>query len=65
MEEIKEEKRQFNRIPFLYNDNIIGTFVSPTGKVKFKAHILNLSIQGLYFTLKKDEKLLKELILAA
>ena len=60
MKEIKEEKRKFNRVPFLYNDDIIGTFVSTGGKEKFKAHILNFSIQGLYFTLRKDEKLLDQ-----
>jgi len=60
MKEIKEEKRKFNRVPFLYNDEIIGTFIAPGGREKFKAHILNFSIQGLYFTLRKDEKLLNE-----
>ena len=60
MKEITEEKRRFNRVPFLYNDDIIGTFIGPGGKDKFNAHILNFSIQGLYFTLKKDEKQLNE-----
>ena len=60
MQEIREEKRKFNRVPFLYNDEIIGTFIIPGEKEKFRAHILNLSVQGLYFTLKKDEKQLHE-----
>ena len=59
MNEVKEEKRKFNRVPFSYNDEIIGSFIGPDGREKFKAHILNFSIQGLYFTLKKDEKMLK------
>ena len=50
-----EEKRRFNRVPFSYNDNIIGTFVRPGNSQKINAHILNLSIQGLYFTLEKGE----------
>jgi len=60
MNEVKEEKRRFNRVPFSYNDEIIGSFIGPDGREKFKAHILNFSIQGLYFTLKKDEKMLNE-----
>ena len=36
-------------------------FIRPGSKDKFTAHILNFSIQGLYFTLKKEEKLLKEM----
>ena len=55
MNKPKEEKRRFNRVPFSYNDNIIGTFVRPEKKDKIHAHILNLSIQGLYFTLERDE----------
>ena len=50
-----EEKRRFNRVPFSYNDNIIGSFVRPGKSQKINAHILNLSIQGLYFTLEKGE----------
>ena len=47
MNEVKEEKRKFNRVPFSYNDEIIGSFIGPDGREKFKAHILNFSIQGL------------------
>ena len=50
-----EEKRKYNRVPFSYNDNIIGTFFRPNNKQKVNAHILNLSAQGLYFTLEKSE----------
>jgi hypothetical protein len=60
MKQIGEEKRKFNRVPFLYNDNILGTFIRRGSKDKFTAHILNFSIQGLYFTLQKEEKLLEE-----
>ena len=49
------EKRRFNRVPFSYNDNIIGTFIRPGTSKKIIAHILNLSVQGLYFSLKKNE----------
>lgn len=56
MNKYDREKRKFNRIPFSYNDNIIGTFTHPGRRNKIKAHILNLSIQGLYFTLKKDDE---------
>ena len=61
MNKYDREKRKFNRIPFSYNDNIIGSFTHPGRRNKIKAHILNLSIQGLYFTLKKDdEKMIEE-----
>jgi c-di-GMP-binding flagellar brake protein YcgR len=50
-----DEKRKYNRVPFSYNDNIIGTFYRPNNKHKINAHILNLSAQGLYFTLEKTE----------
>jgi c-di-GMP-binding flagellar brake protein YcgR len=60
MENIKQEKRRFNRVPFLYSDNIIGTFIHPNDQDKIYAHILNFSIQGLYFTLKKSEKDINE-----
>jgi hypothetical protein len=49
------EKRKFNRIPFSYQDNIVGIFVHPGRKDKINAHILNLSMQGLYFTMRKEE----------
>ena len=55
MNKYDEEKRKFNRIPFSYNDNIIGRFTHPGRQDKINAHILNLSVQGLYFTLKKDD----------
>jgi len=50
-----EEKRKFNRIPFSYQDNIVGVFVRAGQQVKIAAHILNFSMQGLYFTLRKEE----------
>lgn len=50
-----EEKRKFNRIPFSYQDNIVGVFVHPGKQDKIDAHILNLSMQGMYFTLRKEE----------
>ena len=51
-----EEKRKFNRVPFSYNDNIIGTFIRQSNNQKISAHILNLSVQGLYFTLSRDDR---------
>ncbi len=51
----ESEKRRFNRVPFSYHDNIIGIFTHPGKKGKFNAHLLNLSIQGIYFTLRKEE----------
>ena len=60
MENIEQEKRRFNRVPFSYSDNILGTFIHPSDQDKIYAHILNFSIQGLYFTLKKAEKDIKE-----
>ena len=61
MNKYDREKRKFNRIPFSYNDNIIGSFTHPGRRNKIKAHILNLSIQGLYFTLNKnDEKMIEK-----
>ena len=56
MNKCDEEKRKFNRIPFSYSDNIVGTFTHPGRQNKIHAHILNLSVQGLYFTLNKDEE---------
>ena len=56
MNKHNEEKRKFNRIPFSYSDNIIGRFTHPGRQNKINAHILNLSVQGLYFTLKKDDE---------
>jgi hypothetical protein len=50
-----EEKRKFNRIPFAYQDNIVGIFTHPGRQGKIAAHILNLSMQGLYFTMRKEE----------
>jgi hypothetical protein len=44
-----EEKRKFNRIPFSYQDNVVGIFTHPGRKDKITAHILNFSMQGLYF----------------
>lgn len=50
-----EEKRKFNRIPFSYHDNIVGVFTHPGRQDKVTAHILNFSVQGLYFTIRKEE----------
>ena len=50
-----QEKRKFNRIPFSYQDNIVGVFTHPGRRDKIIAHILNFSIQGLYFTMRKEE----------
>ena len=50
-----QEKRKFNRIPFSYQDNIVGVFTHPGRHEKVIAHILNFSIQGLYFTMRKEE----------
>ena len=50
-----EEKRKFNRIPFSYQDNIIGNFTHPGRFDKITAHILNLSMQGLYFTMRDED----------
>ena len=50
-----EEKRKFNRIPFAYQDNIVGVFTHPGRQDKINAHILNFSMQGLYFTIRKEE----------
>ena len=50
-----EEKRKFNRIPFSYQDNIIGSFTHPGRRDKIIAHILNFSMQGLYFTMRNEE----------
>ena len=51
-----QEKRTFNRIPFAFNDNIIGVFTYLGKRDKIEAHILNFSMQGLYFSLKSSEK---------
>jgi hypothetical protein len=50
-----EEKRKFNRIPFSYQDNIVGNFTHPGRHDKIVSHILNFSMQGLYFTMRKEE----------
>ena len=50
-----QEKRKFNRIPFSYQDNIVGVFTHSGRHEKVIAHILNFSIQGLYFTMRKEE----------
>ena len=50
-----EEKRKFNRIPFSYQDNIVGVFTHPGRQDKINAHVLNFSMQGLYFTMRKEE----------
>ena len=50
-----EEKRKFNRIPFSYQDNIVGVFTHPGRRDKITSHILNFSMQGLYFTIRKEE----------
>jgi hypothetical protein len=50
-----EEKRKFNRIPFSYQDNIVGVFTHPGRHDKISSHILNISMQGLYFTIRKEE----------
>jgi hypothetical protein len=55
MKPYDQEKRKFNRIPFSYQDNIIGIFGHPAGNGKIAAHILNFSLQGLYFSLRKAE----------
>ena len=49
-----DEKRRFNRVPFSYSDNVTGTFIRQGRKEKFKAHILNFSMQGVYFTLDRE-----------
>ena len=55
MEKSVHEKRKFNRIPFSYQDNIIGSFTHPGRHDKIVAHILNFSMQGLYFTMRNEE----------
>jgi hypothetical protein len=55
MKKSVEEKRKFNRIPFSYQDNIVGTFTHPGRQDKINTHILNFSMQGLYFTMRKEE----------
>ena len=50
-----EEKRKFNRIPFSYQDNIVGNFAHKGQQAKIAAHILNFSMQGLYFTLRNEQ----------
>lgn len=50
-----EEKRKFNRIPFSYQDNILGIFTHPGRQDKIESHILNFSMQGLYFTMRNEE----------
>ena len=55
MKKSVQEKRKFNRIPFAYQDNIVGIFTHPGRQDKINARILNFSIQGLYFTMRKEE----------
>lgn len=55
MKKSVEEKRKFNRIPFAYQDNIVGIFTHPGRQDKINARILNFSMQGLYFTMRKKE----------
>jgi hypothetical protein len=55
MDKSVAEKRKFNRIPFSYQDNIVGVFTHPGKQDKINAHILNLSMQGMYFTMRKEE----------
>jgi hypothetical protein len=55
MDKYGAEKRKFNRVPFSYNDNILGKFTHPVINDKIIAHILNLSLKGLYFTMKKED----------
>ena len=55
MKTFDQEKRKFNRVPFSFHDNIIGTFNLHGGNELINAHLLNFSMQGLYFTLKRDE----------
>jgi hypothetical protein len=55
MKKSVEEKRKFNRIPFSYQDNIVGSFTHPGRRDKITAHILNFSMQGLYFTMRNEE----------
>jgi hypothetical protein len=55
MKKAGDEKRKFNRIPFAYQDNIIGIFTHPGRQDKIESHILNFSMQGLYFTMRKEE----------
>jgi hypothetical protein len=50
-----EEKRKFNRIPFSYQDNIVGHFAHTGQQAKIAAHILNFSMQGLYFTMRNEQ----------
>ncbi len=55
MKKSVEEKRKFNRIPFSYQDNILGIFTHPGRQDKIESHILNFSMQGLYFTMRNEE----------
>jgi len=55
MQKSVDEKRKFNRIPFSYQDNIVGVFTHPGRHDKITAHILNFSMQGLYFTMRNEE----------
>ena len=55
MTQTLEEKRRFNRIPFSYQDNIVGVFTHPGQADKITSHILNFSMQGLYFTMRKED----------
>jgi hypothetical protein len=55
MKKSVEEKRKFNRIPFSYQDNVVGSFTHPGRRDKITAHILNFSMQGLYFTMRNEE----------
>jgi len=55
MNKTVEEKRKFNRIPFSYTDNIVGNFAFPGSKENIAAHILNFSMQGLYFALRNEQ----------
>ncbi len=55
MKKSVEEKRKFNRIPFAYQDNIVGIFTHPGRQDKIESHLLNFSMQGLYFTMRKEE----------
>ncbi len=55
MKKSVQEKRKFNRIPFAYQDNIVGIFTHPGRQDRINARILNFSMQGLYFTMRKEE----------
>ena len=51
------ERRQFNRALFTIDDGVIGILSVPElQKAPITAYLLNLSVGGMYFTLRTEEK---------